>query len=140
MTHLHIQLPCPMCFSLIIYLLGKVICDKLLAGGNKLVNAELIQSSHVHPLLAQMFCRRFRDSFAGPQPLRWITCMFARKNGNCTFVLVLLVICFFLASTRLHRASPKHGASMYLFWEQYYLQHRSWLALGHSRGVETRWW
>lgn len=70
MTHLQIHLPFPMCFSRMIYLLGKVICDKLVAGGNKLVNAELIQSSHVRPSLAQMFCKRFRDCSAGIQPLR----------------------------------------------------------------------
>lgn len=59
-----------MCFPLMIYLMGKVICDKLVAGGNKLVNAELIQSSHVRPSLAQMFCKRFRDCSAGIRPLR----------------------------------------------------------------------
>lgn len=70
MTLLHIQLPRPMCFALIIYLLGKVICDKLVAGGNKLVNAEPIQNGCVRPSLAQMFCKRFRDCFASTQPLR----------------------------------------------------------------------
>lgn len=70
MTLLHIQLPCPMCFALIIYLLGKVICDKLVAGDNKLVNAEPIQMGRVRPFLAQMFCKKFRDCFAGSQPLR----------------------------------------------------------------------
>lgn len=70
MTLVQIQLPRPMWFTLVIYLLGKVIWDKLVAGGNKLVNAELIQSSHVRPSLAQMFCKRFKDCFAGTQPLR----------------------------------------------------------------------
>lgn len=89
MTLLRIQLPCPVCFALIIYLLGKVICDKLVAGGNKLVNAESIWSSHVRPSPAQMFCKRFRDCFAGSQPLRWISCMLTRNNGNNPFLHVL---------------------------------------------------
>lgn len=89
MTLLHIQLPCPMCFALIIYLLGKVICDKLVTGGNKLVNAELIQTCHVRPSIAQMFCKRFRDCFADTQPLRWISCMLTWKNWNSPFLHVL---------------------------------------------------
>ena len=59
-----------MCFALIIYILGKVIWVKLVAGGNKLVNAELIQRGRVRPSLAQMFCKRFRDCFVGTQSLR----------------------------------------------------------------------
>lgn len=70
MTLLHMQLPRLTCFDLIINLLGKVICDKLVAGGNKLVDAELIQNGHVHPSLAQMFCEGFRDCFADTEPLR----------------------------------------------------------------------
>lgn len=97
MTLLHILLPCPMCFALIIYLLGKVICDKLVAGGNKLVNAELIQSCHVRPSLAQMFCKRFRDCFADTQPQRWISCMLTWKIETvlfCMYSLDFLVFSF----------------------------------------------
>lgn len=110
-----------MCFAFIIYLLGKVICDKPVAGSNKLVNAEVIQSGCVRPSLAQMFCWRFRDCFAGSQPLKWISYMLVQNWKQSFFACAPSSFCFSIpphSSTLLpHKAFSLHSMSMCKDWK-----------------------